>query len=74
MLYFVLLVTAVICWIEIPSFFRQKQWKEMTIFALVLLMGIALAIAHKLQLPLSNLTLAAENAVKPLTKAIFGIP
>lgn len=72
MFLFVVILTIFLAWIEVPSLIRKKQWRELAVFAGLLLAVLGLGIVQKLQLPVSNLTQGLDQAVKPVTEFVLG--
>jgi len=50
----VLIVFLAIIWLEVPPLVRQKMWRELIVFSLFMLIGMALSIPQVLGIPVPS--------------------
>lgn len=55
---------------ELPRLLRQKLWREMVAFFVLIAIGMALSIGQVLRLPLPNITKGIEAVTRPVYKVI----
>lgn len=73
MLFDVLLILtgfAVIVAIELPRLIKQKTYREIVIFFVLIALGITLSLGQVLQLPIPNITKGIETVTRPIFKAV----
>lgn len=73
MLFDVLLILtgfAVIVAIELPRLIKQKTYREIVIFFVLIVLGITLSLGQVLQLPIPNITKGIETVTRPIFKAV----
>lgn len=56
--------------LELPGLIRDKKWKELVTFAVLLLLGIALSTSVSLDLKIPNLTDITDNIFRPLSEEV----
>lgn len=66
----VLLIAAVILWIEVPPLLEKKYKKELLVFSILLLIGVGLGIALGFGLPVPNPYDLLSYLFKPLNDLI----
>jgi len=52
---------------EVPRLIREKMWKELGVFLILLLMGAGLSFAVVLNIPVPNPTNIMERVFEPFT-------
>ncbi|MEW5761610.1 MAG: hypothetical protein AB1776_00210 [Bacillota bacterium] len=55
---------------ELPRLLREKLYREMTVFFVLIAIGLALSIGQVLRVPLPNITKGIEAATRPVYKMI----
>jgi hypothetical protein len=66
----ILLVAAVILWIDVPPLLKKKNKKELLLFSILLAIGVGLSIALALGKTIPNPIDFINFMFKPLTDAI----
>ncbi len=66
MIFFVSLIFAAIIAIEIPPLFKQKKWRDITVFSVLLLIGMIYSYGQILDMPLPNPTDAINAVFRPI--------
>ena len=61
---------AVIVAIELPRLIKQKIYREIVIFFVLIALGITLSLGQVLQLPIPNVTKGIETVIRPIFKAV----
>jgi hypothetical protein len=67
----ILLVAAVILWIDVPPLLEKKDKKELLVFSILLAIGVGLSIALALGKPIPNPVDLINFMFKPLSDAIM---
>ncbi|MFJ5769829.1 hypothetical protein [Psychrobacillus sp. NPDC093180] len=62
----ILLVAAVIVYLEVPSLVKKKQKKELIVFSVLLAIGVGLGVLHSFGKPIPNPTQLLTFIFKPL--------
>ncbi|WP_347490659.1 hypothetical protein ABDB91_05760 [Desulfoscipio sp. XC116] len=57
----------IIIGIEVPGLVRKKMWRELTAFAALLVIGMAISIPQTLDMPIPNPNTYIEIIFKPLS-------
>ncbi|QNB47882.1 hypothetical protein BR63_17425 [Thermanaerosceptrum fracticalcis] len=61
---------AVIVAIELPRLIKQKIYREIVIFFVLIAIGITLSLGQVLQLPIPNITKGIETVTRPIFKTV----
>ncbi|GED17732.1 hypothetical protein AM501_22015 [Aneurinibacillus migulanus] len=69
----VLIVTALIIIIEVPSLLRKQLRKELWMFSILLLIGTGLSIAQSLQVDIPNPLDLLTIVYKPINDVVKGV-
>ncbi|MFW0968003.1 MAG: hypothetical protein ACN4A7_07800 [Thermacetogeniaceae bacterium] len=68
---FVLLLGAGVAYDEVPKLLQQQLHRELIVFSCFLLIGVALALAMILNLPIPNPTDAVEYIFSPVVRMLY---
>jgi len=68
---FVLLLGAGVAYYEVPKLLQQQLKRELIVFGCFLLIGVALALATVLNLPVPNPTDAVEYIFRPVVRMLY---
>lgn len=68
-----ILLFLIIIVIEAPSLIQKKQWKEMIVFLVLLLLGVVYSIGQIYNWPLPNPNRKMEQVVEPLYKMLENV-
>ncbi|GAW92421.1 hypothetical protein [Calderihabitans maritimus] len=55
---------------EVPPLVKKKSWKELIAFALLMLMGVTMAVFQVLEIPFPNPNKAIEFVFKPVSQLV----
>lgn len=69
-LFLIILIGAAIAWYEVPKLIRGQMWPELAAHLVLLVLGLALAIALTLHLQVPNLTDTMRAVFDPLGQLI----
>ncbi|MDI6880360.1 MAG: hypothetical protein QMC95_02725 [Desulfitobacteriaceae bacterium] len=61
---------AVIVAIELPRLIKQKIYRKIVIFFVLIILGITLSLGQVLQLPIPNVTKGIETVTRPIFKVV----
>lgn len=61
---------AVIVAMELPRLIKQKIYREIVIFFVLIALGITLSLGQVLQLPIPNVTKGIETVTSPIFKSM----
>jgi len=67
----VLLLGAGVAYYEVPKLLQQQLKRELIVFSCFLLIGVALALAMVLNLPVPNPTDAVEYIFSPVVRMLY---
>ena len=67
----IILIGVTIVWYEAPRLIKKQMWPELAAHLVFLVIGLALAIAMTLHLPVPNPTSAIETVFGPLSRLIY---
>ncbi len=67
----IILIAVAIVWYEVPGLIKKQMWPELTAHLVFLVIGLALAVAMTLHLPVPNPTDAIETVLGPLSRLIY---
>ncbi|MBO9608168.1 MAG: hypothetical protein J7639_19575 [Paenibacillaceae bacterium] len=68
----IVLLTIGYVWLELPAMRRNKQYKEIAVFSLLVAASLAAGIPLALHVKLPNPLDWIEAALKPVSEAIYG--
>lgn len=70
MLFLLSLIFIAIIAFEVPGLVRQKMWRELATFSVLLIIGMVYSYGQVLNLPLPNPTAGIEAVFKPVSQYI----
>lgn len=68
----ILVFAAIIAW-EVPRLYREKMWRELAVFFVLVIAGIVLSFGQIFDWPLPNPTSILEAVFRPVSKFIEDI-
>ncbi len=68
MIFLISLIFIAIIAYEAPGLIRQKMWRELAVFGVLLVIGMIYSYGQVLNLPLPNPTKGIEAVFKPVSK------
>ncbi|WAA12710.1 hypothetical protein [Fervidibacillus halotolerans] len=69
----ILIVTALIIWIEVPSLLKNHERKELIGFSIILLLAFGLSVLEKSSVPLPNPLDVIVYIYRPISDWVFGM-
>ena len=73
MIFLLIAVFAVIVFLEVPKMVKKKQWRELTVYSVLMAIAIVISVMYTLDLYVPDPVKNTQYYVHSLVKYLFGL-